>query len=207
MTSATRPWLSSMVLAALGGLGGAAGAEQVSDTNSPYSVSARLDFRINIGRYLYVRVGPTGAGLATVAFAASATLPNAPTTAVTGNNQPVPWNGAAPSFSTTASNNVLPVQIGSNAGTVSLQATVLSALSNGVSTLPMNSIAIASDNAGLPAPALPAAGTGSASTVTGTAFGGLVTQQSANWTFTVTATPAMRAGAYSGQVGFTASVP
>ncbi|RDI21263.1 hypothetical protein [Pseudacidovorax intermedius] len=182
-------------------------AEQVSDTNSPYTVSARLDFRINIGKYMYLRVGPPGAGLATVGFNVGAVLPGAPTVATNGNSQAVPWTAAAPTFTVSPSNNVLAVEVGSNAGTVSLQATVLSPLAAGSAVIPMGSVTVSSDNGGLPAPAIPAAGTGAAVTVSGTAFGNLVTQRSANWTFGLNAGPSIRAGSYSGQVGFTAVAP
>ena len=62
----------------------------------------------------------------------------------------------------------------------------------------------------LPAPALPAAGTGTAVVIpTGgagtSAAPSLLTQQTANWTFTYTHPPATPAGSYSGTVTFTAT--
>lgn len=196
-----------VLLAACAAGAGAARAEQVSDATSPYSASARLDFRIDVGKFVYLRVGPAGAGLAMVAFSLGATIPAGSAAATNGNNKSVSWSGAAPGYGVTASNNVLPVEVASNAGTVSLQASVISALSSGSASIGMNGIAIASDNAGLPAPPVPASGSGAAVTVAGTAFGNLVTQRSANWTFSLGMPGMPAAGTYSGQLGFTASVP
>jgi hypothetical protein len=59
----------------------------------------------------------------------------------------------------------------------------------------------------LPAPLIPDSGTGAAVTVAGTSFANLITQRSANWTFTYTGGVIPAAGVYTGEVRFTASAP
>ncbi|WP_295527627.1 hypothetical protein [uncultured Pseudacidovorax sp.] len=196
-----------LLMTACGGCSVTARAEQVSDTSSPYSASARLDFRVDVGKFVYLRVGPAGVGLATVAFNVSATIPAGSVAATNGNNKSVSWSAAVPGFGVMASNNVLPVEVASNAGTVSLQASVISPLSSGSASIAMNGISIVLDNAGLTAPPVPASGSGAAVTVAGTAFSNLVTQRAANWTFGLAMPGLPAAGTYSGQLGFTASVP
>lgn len=181
-------------------------AEETTDNTSPYAATARLDFTIRIDKFIYLRIGPTGATVPTVGFTLTPSIPAAPTTPANGGGVSVPWNGGAPGWAVAASNAVLPVEVRSNAGTVTLRASVAAPLSNGSTTLPMNAVTISSDNAGLPAPPLPASGSGTAVNVAGTAFGNLVTQQSASWSFAFAATNPP-AGQYSGQVDFTASAP
>lgn len=196
------------VLAMCGGLVLTASAEQTSDTSPPYNnATARLDFRIDIGKYMYLRVGSAGTSLSTVAFTLNPTIPPASLAPTSGNNQAVSWNSVAPTFGVSASGAALPVEVGSNAGTVSLKAQVLQALSNGTVTLPMSDVAISSSNAGLPPPPVPASGTGLTVTVTPTGFTNKVTQQTATWTFSYSPTTALTAGTYTGQLGFTATSP
>jgi hypothetical protein len=193
-------WLAASALAV------PALAEETTDNTSPYAAAARLDFTVTIDKFIYLRIGPTGATVPTVGFVLAPSIPPVPTTPVNGTGAAVPWNGGAPGWSVAASNAVLPVEVRSNAGTVTLRASVAAPLSNGSATLPMNALTISSDNAGLPAPPLPASGSGATVSVAGTAFGNLVTQQSANWSFAFAATNPP-AGQYSGQIGFTASAP
>jgi len=193
-------WLAPALLAA------PAHAEETTDTTSPYAATARLDFTVTIGKFIYLRIGPTGATVPTVGFTLTPSIPAAPTAPGNGSGVAVPWNGGAPGWSVAASNAVLPVEVRSNAGAVTLRASVAAPLSNGSATLPMSAVTISSDNAGLPAPPLPASGSGTAVNVAGTAFGNLVTQQSANWSFAFAAANPP-AGQYTGQIGFTASAP
>ncbi len=181
-------------------------AEETTRGSAPYNTTARLDFTVTVGKFLYLRVGATGGTVNTVGFSFAPSIPGSPTAPATGNNTATDWSGTAPTFSVTASNNVLPVEVQSNAGAVSLRATVLAPLSNGSATIPMTAVSIASSNSGLPAPPLPASGTGSSVNVAGTAFSNLVTQQTANWTFSM-ASASYPAGNYSGQLQFTASAP
>ncbi|HSW16328.1 MAG TPA: hypothetical protein VLJ86_03820 [Ramlibacter sp.] len=170
---------------------------------------ASLRFGINIDKFLYLRIGTDGGSISTVSFNLTPSIPATPTTPTNGNNQAVNWNAVAPSFTVTPSGNVLPVEVRSNGGTVTLRAATTTALTSGSNTIPMSRITIASSDNALPAPPLADSGSGTSTSVTGTAFGNLVTLRSANWTFTYAPTPAQTpmAGTYTGQVTFTASVP
>lgn len=180
-------------------------------TSSPtqaVSASARLDFNLNIGKFIFFRVG-TGAyptASSTLDTVSLTVKPSVPATPAGGNGLAVGWDGSASPFASIAS-VVLPVEVRSNAGQVSIRAAVSVPLSNGSQTLPMSDISVVSSDASLPAPPLPASGTGASVNVTGTAFANLVTQRSANWTFSYTGSTAPMAGAYSGQITFTASAP
>jgi hypothetical protein len=99
------------------------------------------------------------------------------------------------------------VKVKSNAGQISLKATVASALSDGTNTLPMNNLTITSSSTSLPAPTIPASGSGANVTVTGTSFSNLVTDVSATWTFNYTTPTSALPGTYQGQVTFTATSP
>lgn len=174
-----------------------------------------LNFSIQIDKFLFFRIGdgawPTPGGTTSqVSFSLSPSIPAVPATPVNGNNTAVNWSGAAPTFAVTASGNMLPVEVRSNGGQVSLFATVTTALTSGANTIPMNMVSITSSDAALPAPILPASGTSTSVNVTGGGTGAvnsLVTIRNANWTFAYNSTISRTAGNYSGQLSFTASVP
>lgn len=181
-------------------------------TSVPRSTSANLDFTISIQKFLFFGVGnspwPTESNaVSTVSFALTPSIPGGPTTPAAGNNTGVNWNGAAPVFAVAATNNVLPVEVRSNAGQVSIRAEATTPLASGANTIPMSEITIASSSAGLPAPPIPATGTGAAVNVPGTSFNSLVTLQRANWTFSYANSASRTAGTYNGVVTFTASTP
>lgn len=179
-----------------------------SNPTQAVSASARLDFNLNIGKFIFFRVGTgaypaTSSTVDTLAFSAVPSIPAAP---VAGNSAAVGWNGSAPVFASTTT-SILPVEVRSNAGQVSLRASVSAPLSSGSGTIPMSGITITSNSSFLPAPPVPASGTGTAVNVTGNSFANLVTQRSANWTFSYTGSGAPVAGQYSGEITFTASAP
>lgn len=180
--------------------------------NSAVSASADLDFILNIGKFLFFRVGtgsfPTSSGTVdTVSFSVAPTIPAVNVVPVTGNNTAVNWNGALPGFSVTSPNATLPVEVRSNAGQISIRANVISALTSGANAIPLSQIVVSSSDTNLPAPLVPNSGTGSAVNVTGTSYSNLVTQRSANWTFAYSPVTIPTAGAYTGQISFTASSP
>lgn len=202
-------------------------AEQTSANGAgTRSTTARLDFLVQIERMLFLRVGTggahtggvSGAGPAanatveSVNFTLSTVLPAAAAVPANGNNQAVAWNGVAPTW-TSGPGVALPVEVRSNAGPVVLSASVIAPLAMGPTTLPMSGLSISSNlPLELPAPVVPNSGTGATVAVatggTGTtAAPALLTYRSAVWTFSYTPGPAMSAGVYSGQVGFTASAP
>jgi hypothetical protein len=175
------------------------------------TTQSNLDFVINLGKFVFLRVGtgtyPTASGTEdTVTFALTPSIPPG-VTPTTGSNQGVAWNATAPTSAIAATNAVLPVEVRSNAGTISLTATATKPLSSGTNTIPLSQITITSSDANLPPPPVPNAGVGTAVTVTGTSFSNLVTQRSANWTFAYAGTPPPAAGSYSGTITFTASSP
>ncbi|MEJ5125488.1 hypothetical protein WH367_05475 [Comamonas sp. MYb21] len=193
-----------------------AGSATSGTGNLPRNTPAvALNFSIQIDKYVFFRIGdgawPTPGGTTSqVGFNLSPTIPAVPITPINGNNTAVNWNGAAPAFAVTASGNVLPVEVRSNGGQVSVYATVTTPLTSGSNTIPMNMVSITSSDAALPAPTLPASGTGTSVNVTGGGTGtvnSLVTIRTANWTFGYNSAISRTAGNYSGQLSFTASVP
>lgn len=195
-----------------------AASSTVGPSSSPTLTTSRvaLNFSIQVDKFLFFRVGdgawPTPGGTTSqIGFTLSPSIPAVPTTPANGNNTAVNWNGAAPSFAVAATGNVLPVEVRSNGGQVSLYATVTTALTSGSNTIPMNVISVASsDTANLPAPPIPASGSGSSVNVSGGGTGtvnNLVTIRNANWTFSYNSGTSRTAGNYSGQLSFTATVP
>ncbi len=178
-----------------------------ANSHRALTATARLDFKINIDKFIYFRVGGASS-IDTVSLTTTASMPTSttPVAATNGNNQSVAWSGAAPSFATTNA-VVLPVQLSSNAGQVNLKTTVSSALSNGTSTIPFSGLNISSSDSNFPAPPVPDSGTGASVNVTPTAFSNLVTMRDANWSFTYTSSQSLAAGVYNGELAFTASSP
>lgn len=198
--------------------GSAQAASATSGTGSlPRTTpTVALNFAIQIDKFIFFRIGdgawPTPGGtVSQVAFTLTPTIPAVPTTPAAGNNTPLNWNGAAPGFTVAATGNVLPVEVRSNGGQVSLYASVTTPLTSGANTIPMSDVTVASsDSSNLPAPPIPASGTGSSVNVAGGGSGtvnSLVTIRTANWTFSYTGSASRPAGNYSGQLSFTASTP
>ncbi|WP_339558755.1 hypothetical protein [Comamonas sp. MYb396] len=206
-----------LLMLAAGSAGVQAASSTAGPSNNPALTTPRvaLNFSIQIDKFLFFRIGdgawPTPGGTTSqVSFNLSPSIPAVPTTPTTGNNTAVNWNGTAPTFAVAASGNVLPVEVRSNGGQVSVFATVTTALTSGANTIPMNMVSITSSDAALPAPTIPASGTGTSVNVTGGGTGtvnSLVTIRNANWTFGYNSTISRTAGNYSGQLSFTASVP
>lgn len=172
------------------------------------STTASLDFTVNLGKFLFFQLGtdnyPTTNSPDTITFQ---TVSTSPTANANGNNRVSNWGGSTPTFGATSSTNALTVKVKSNAGQISLKATVASALSDGTHTLPMNNLTITSSSTSLPAPPIPASGSGANVTVTGTNFSNLVTDVSATWTFNYATPTSALPGTYQGQVTFTATSP
>lgn len=197
----------------------AARAGTASSGNGPVPRTATTDlaFTVSIDAFLFFRIGdgvfPTPGGtVSNVSFALTPAVPGGPATPVVGNNRAATWSGVAPAspFTVTPTNNVLPVEVRSNAGQVSLFAAATTALTSGANTIPLSEITIATSDANLPAPLIPNTGTSAGVTVAGGGTGtttNLVTLRTANWTFSYANAISRPAGAYSGQVTFTASTP
>ncbi len=188
-----------------------AGTTTTAGLGNPAAVD--LKFTVNIDKFVFFRLGdgawPTLSGTVnSAAFVLTPSIPGGPTTPVVANNTAANWNGGAPTFSVAPSAGVtLAVEVRSNGGPVSLRAAATSPLTNGTATIPMSEITITSSNSLLPAPAIPASGTGSTVTVATTDATNFVTQSSANWTFFYANSANRPAGNYQGVVTFTASSP
>jgi len=185
----------------------------VANPTAAVSVSASLDFTINLGKFLFFRVCtgayPTASNtIATVAVTLSPTIPVGAVVPADGANTAVAWSGAAPSFSAALTGQALAVEVRSNAGAVTVRASPTTALSSGASTIPFSQITVvSSDPTNVPAPLIPDTGTGSAVAIAGSSFSNLVTTRSATWTFGYSNSIGVAAGNYTGQVTFTASSP
>ena len=190
------------------------------------STAARLDFQVNIDRMIFFRVGAGsghGGGTSGTGPAASGVVsavdfnlaplvvPGGGTTATNGNRQAADWNGTAPVYASPFV--LLPVEVRSNAGTVSITAQATVPLSSGTFQIPLSEVIVTSSDPGnLPAPAIPDTGSGAAVTVAtgGTGTGAaptLLTYRTATWRFRYTPVTAPVAGAYTGQITFTATAP
>jgi len=174
------------------------------------TASADLDFQVDIGKFLFFRVGtggyPTASGTVdTVTFNTTFSIPPGAVTPANGNNTTVNWNGVLPTF--TAPTTTLPVEVRSNAGQITIRANVVTPLTSGGNSIPLSQIVLTTSDANLPAPVIPNTGSGASVNVVGTAFTNLVTQRSANWTFAYTPLTTQAAGNYTGQISFTASSP
>lgn len=177
------------------------------------NASASLDFVLNIGRFIYFRVGPsaypaTSPDPATLDITMQPIIPGAPTVpTVSGNNVPLVWDGGVPTFAPVPAITGIPVQVRTNAGQISIRANVISPLVSGANSIALSQILVTSTDAGLPAPTIPDSGTGPSVTVSGTAFSNLVAIRSANWNFTYTPAVLPPQGTYTGQISFTAVSP
>ena len=181
------------------------GNTQDQNSPGPFNVAVDMQYELRIPAVLYFRVGSLGSVVDTVTFDLGATAyPPA-------NN--APYSGASlpgdgtPIAATT--NGVLPVEVRSNAGPISISATVSnpSGLSDGGGNfISFDEITTTSDSSDLPAPVLSNAGATPVN-VTANQFAGLVTQQTANWTYSYDNTGDVSAGTYTGTVTYIASSP
>jgi hypothetical protein len=124
-----------------------------------------------------------------------------------GDRLPVNWLGGAPSFGPAPASTEIPVEVRTNAGQISLRATVVQPLVSGTHSIPLSQIAVLSSDPNLPAPGMPDSGTGAPVLVTGTAFSNLVTIRSATWKFSYAPSVLPAPGVYSGQISYTAVSP
>ena len=179
--------------------------------NQSVSATVYLDFNLNIGKFIFFRVGDgaypnISSSVSEVVLTATTT--QLPSGVTNGNSQALSWNGTAPVINGSTSVS-LPVEVRSNAGQINLKTTVTSVLAKGSETIPFSDIKMSSSDSNLPAPVIPDSGTSASVNVVGggSSIGGtLVTQRSANWTFNyVPSTGGLSAGTYSGMLTFTAT--
>ncbi len=193
---------SALIAALLAGVASEAPAIWVADTRAPYDVAAPLEFRLEVGRFLFLQVGSPGATVDTLSFDLGGV-----TTDGGAAPQPV-WGSGLPL--TAVGGGVLDVVVRSNAGAVSLSASNDGAgrgLSNGAGGfISYREIVTSSDDTGLPAPVLTDVGSNLVQ-VSPTAYGGLVTDRRARWAYRYANTGLPAPGNYRGQVVYTAAVP
>ena len=179
---------------------GAAFAESNVNTSSPgpTNATARLDFSIVIPRVLFLQVG-TGTNLAnnTAIDLLTFTVP----AASLGNTVAVAGTGG------NLTGGAVTVKVFGNNGDITLSASTVGALNNGVvtDTIPWSEIAVAATAPGaasagyiataIPHPAIPLSGAGVANTITAT---NKVVRQEGIWTYSYKNTIAYAAGTYGG---------
>lgn len=177
----------------------------VSGLALQYELDVDLNFQVEIPELLMFRVGTDGNVRDTVVFDV-VTNPPAPRVNETYNGESLYGNGIRVAATT---NGTLEVEVIANSGTPVITTRVdnPSGLFNGEQNfIPYSEITCTSDNAGIPAPQLANVGIAPV-TVTPNRYNGLVTQQTANWTYSYENTERVAAGRYVGVVTYTASVP
>jgi hypothetical protein len=177
----------------------AANAESTfnSGTGSPLTTTARVDFQIQIPKFVSLQVGVAGLNnLNTITFA--------PTTTELANLTPVNGTGG-----NSGASGVL-VNVRGNNGQVQLIASTTGPLSNGTDFIPWSQITTVSSAAGAlpaPSPSITDVGPGTPVAVTANLAGGKVTNQAATWTYQFLNNQVAPVGTYNGQVTYTASMP
>jgi hypothetical protein len=181
---------SLLAVAVLGAAFSAQAESNIASGAGALTAAAKLNFRVTIPRVLYLRVG-TGTdyvanpGVDTITFAPAAT--NVGTGVVVAGT-------SAPATPVT-------VRVLSTGGAITLAATsATTGMVNGATTIPWTQIAGASNNAGLPVPAVGAAAS-SIAAVNGVVF------QNATWSFNYLNANTYAAGNYDGVVTYTATLP
>ncbi len=168
-------------------------------TTAP-GAQARLDFQVTIPTVLYLQIG-TGAFPTNNATINGVTF-TVPAASV-GNGVAVPATGGA-----------IPVRVVGNNGNITLNATTLGALSNGVGdTISYAQIVGTSDNAQLAHPLALVDGGPSANVTVTPNVGTRITDRTANWTFAYANAAVVPPGTYGGvnannsRVTYTATMP
>ncbi|MGE0310318.1 MAG: hypothetical protein AB7P21_01665 [Lautropia sp.] len=194
----------------------------VFDSTAPYVARAPLAFELVVEKFVFLQIGSPGAVVDEVRFDLAA-----PVAAVAGSGgagsvgagsvgagsvgavpaQALLPGGGVPIAASAGGSQQVVVRGNQGSITLSVAGGAPGGLSNGAGgTIGFDQILIRSDNPGLPAPPIDAAGRGSV-TVAAIAYGGLVTDQRATWTFSLANTRAVPGGSYKGQLAFTISMP
>jgi hypothetical protein len=159
---------------------------QFVTTGTPTIANARLNFQINVPRFLEFRVGSAGTTVDTVVFnVAAANVGNG--TAVDGDI-------------------TVGVLLRGNGGAISLTAdTTADPLNSGADAIPFSAITTNLDAGTINAPVL--ADGASAPVVVPVSSGTRVTNRTATWSYDYANTAVVGAGTYAGQVVYTATMP
>ncbi|QMV75628.1 hypothetical protein HS961_04650 [Comamonas piscis] len=89
------------------------------------SATAKVNLSVVIPKLILLKVGTSNTTQDTVSWAASLSIPAVPTVpTTTANNTVVPWDGTAPTVTTTPTGNVLNVSAWTNAGTATINCAI-----------------------------------------------------------------------------------
>jgi hypothetical protein len=173
------------------GLPMAAHAESNFNTGGGANITAqaRVDFSITIPKFVLLQVGTAGATIDVISFSVAA--------ANVGNGTPV----AATAGSGNLGNGQVTVRVVGNNGDMTLAATGPATLVSGADTIAWSQVTV---TAGGGAPAHPAV---NGASVNLPATGRVVNIANGNWTYAYANANVVPAGAYTGQVTYTATVP
>lgn len=167
------------------------------------TATAKVNLSVTVPKLILLKVGSsdtTGpvAVVDTLSWTATASIPNAPTTPVTGNNTGVVWDGTAPTIAAGSQPAAIPVAAWTNAGsaTISCAVPVWSPASGG----PVSSNFTVSVTGTLPHPGANLGACGGTTALTAN------TLLSGTWAYVLAGTPSSwTAGAYTTTVTYTAS--
>lgn len=162
------------------------------------TATATVNLKVVVPKLVLLRVGSSNAVQDTASWATTLTIPPTPGTTLTtsGNNVQVPWDGTAPSATTTPTGNVLNVSAWTNASTANINCSVGTWSAAGG---PGNGDFGVTTTGNLPHPGSTLAACASTSITSNTLLSG-------TWTYALTGTPtSWKAGTYNNSVVYTAT--
>ena len=162
------------------------------------TATAKVNLSVVIPKLILLKVGTTNATVDTVSWTAALSIPATPTVpTTTANNTVVPWDGNAPTVTSTPSSNVLAVAAWTNAGAGTINCSVAAWSATGG---PANANFTVTSAGATPVPH-PGANLGACASTPFTSN----TLLSSNWTYALTDTPSSwTAGTYTTTVTYTA---
>lgn len=163
------------------------------------TATAKVNLSVVIPKLILLKVGSSAGTQDTVSWAASLSIPATPTIpTTTANNTVVPWDGTAPTVTTTPTGNVLNVAAWTNAGSATINCSIGTWSATGG---PANTSFTVTSGGTTPLPH-PGANLGSCASTTISTN----TLMSGTWTYALTGTASSwSAGTYTNAVTYTAT--
>lgn len=163
------------------------------------TATAKVNLSVVIPKLILLKVGSSAGTQDTVSWAASLSIPATPTIpTTTANNTVVPWDGTAPTVTTTPTGNVLNVAAWTNAGSATINCSMGTWSATGG---PANTSFTVTSGGTTPLPH-PGANLGSCASTTISTN----TLMSGTWTYALTGTASSwTAGTYTNAVTYTAT--
>lgn len=163
------------------------------------TATAKVNLSVVIPKLILLKVGSSAGTQDTVSWAASLSIPATPTIpTTTANNTVVPWDGTAPTVTTTPTGNVLNVAAWTNAGSATINCSMGTWSATGG---PANTSFTVTSGGTTPLPH-PGANLGSCASTTISTN----TLMSGTWTYALTGTASSwSAGTYTNSVTYTAT--